>query len=262
MEFSESSRRATVKAVRAGLADLTSRIDAVDAAVRTAIVIPPLPAPIAAATLAAGEQLVDIAVSIRDAISDLLVGAAAPAVLFATGLDWFDVERSATGVQGMLRVDQLSVGEHWKGYAADRYTTAVRTQSDAAGRIGLIADRAAGVLIFCAAAGLTFYVAIGLILSKVIAALAAAIVSLGSGVFSLAGLALALEEVSVSGITVAAVVTALAGLIAAQVSQLGALHSALADTSVFRAGHWPGAATPAYRDATVTDGDAAWSFER
>jgi hypothetical protein len=46
-------------------------------------------------------------------------------------------------VQSVLRADQLSTDDHWKGAASDVYVTAIKPQSEAAGKIGTIADKTA-----------------------------------------------------------------------------------------------------------------------
>lgn len=261
-DFGEAQYAAVVDALHAGLADLTGRLDGVATAARAAAARPFVAPPLAAAIVDAGDRIVAAIGAVLDMIVDAMRGVAAPLLLLSDGLEWLEVKALATRVQGVLRVDQLPVADHWKGYAADRYAVAVRGQSEAAGRVGAIADRAAAVLITCAAAGLAFYTALGVVVVKLIAAAVAATAALGSVVFSWAGVLLVLEEAGVNGVVVLGLVTGLATLLGVQVTQLGALTGELADNGVFHEGHWPSATTTAYADATVTDGDAEWSFER
>jgi hypothetical protein len=261
-QFSEAQYRAVVDALRAGMENLSGRLTEVSAAARAAAARPGVPPPLAAAMVAAGDHIVDVLGAVLDAIVDAVQGVGAPVLLFLNGLDWLEVKRAATQVQGVLRVDQLPVGDRWKGYAADRYAVAVRGQSDAAGRIGTIADRTATALLVCASAGLAFYAAIGYIVVKLIAAAVAAIASFGSVVFSWSGALYVLSEAGLSTAAITAFVVALTALIGSQVLQLGGLIGELSDNGVFHEGHWPSATTQAYSDATVTDGDAEWSFER
>lgn len=261
-QFSEAQYRAVVDALRAGMEDLSGRLAGVSAAARAAAAQPYVPPPLAAAMVTAGDRIVEAIGAVMDTIVDVMRGFGAPVVLFLDGLDWLETKRAATQVQGVLRVDQLPVADRWKGSAADRYAVAVRGQSDAAGRIGAIADRTATALLVCASAGLAFYAAIGFIVVKLIVAAVAAIVAFGSVVFSWSGALYVLAEASVSSATITTLVVALAALVGSQVVQLGGLIGELSDNGVFRAGHWPSATTEAYRDATVTDGDAEWSFER
>ncbi len=93
----------------------------------------------------------------------------------------------------------------------------------------------------CAAAGLAFYVALGVIVAKVVTALAVAIAAFGSAVFSWAGVLLVVEEAAVtSGMVVAAV----AGLMAVQgAAATATVHvtNATGQSSAFPHGHWPSA---------------------
>ena len=148
---------------------------------------------------------------------------------------------------------------HWKGLAADRYATAVPTQSGAAGRIAATAQTTTTTLGACALAGLAFYVALGVILVRLIGALVAAIAAFGSEVFSWAGLLLVVEESGVAlGLLIAAVST-LTALLGTQVATVNNLRGELVDHSQFPDGRWPRAVADTYADATVTDGDAKWS---
>ncbi len=262
MAFSEAQYTAVVDALRGGLEELSGRLDAVAVAARAAAARPSVPDPLAAAIIDAAERIVDAVAVVRDAIVEALRGAVAPVFLFTDGLEWLEVRDAATRVQGVLRAEQLPVADHWKGYAADRYATAIRAQSEAAGRVGAIADRASSALVTCAVAGLAFYTALGVVVARLIVAVVAAISAFGSAVFSWAGVLIVLEEAGAGGATVAGLVVALVALLGAQLAPLGALTGELGDGGVFHEGRWPSAVTSAYTDATVTDGDAEWSFER
>lgn len=262
MTFSQAQYASVADALHGGVQELSALIDGVGAAARAAARQPAVPAPLSAAIIDAGDGIAAAVAAVRDMIVEAMRGIAAPVFLLADGLDWLDVRGTATRVQGVLRVDQLPVADHWKGYAADRYTVAVRTQSDAAGRLGGIAERASSVLVTCAVAGLAFYTALGVVVAKLIIALASAIAAFGSVVFSWAGVLIVLEEAGVSAAVVTGLVVGLSALLGTQLTQLGTLTGELADGGVFHEGHWPSAATGAYADATVKDGDAEWSFER
>jgi hypothetical protein len=261
-DFSESQYAAVTDALRAGLDEVSRRLDGVAAAARASAARPIVPPPLAAAMVLAGDRIVGAVGVVRDMIVDALRGVGAPVLVLLDGLDWLEVKGAATRVQGVLRADQLPVGDHWKGYAAQRYAVAVRGQAEAAGRIGATADRASSALITCSVAGLAFYTALGVVVARLIVALAAAIAAFGSVAFSWAGVLLVLEEAGVGAAVVTGLVAALTALLGAQVTQLGGLTGELADGGVFHEGHWPSATTTAYADATVTDGDAEWSFGR
>jgi hypothetical protein len=260
--FTDAQYRAVVDALRAGVAELSGRLDGVVVAARAAAARPSVPPPLAAAIVDAGDRIVDAVGVVLDMIVDAMKGVGAPVPLLFDALEWLEVSAAAARVRGVLRVDQLPVADHWKGYAADRYAVAVRGQSEAAGRVGAVADRAAAVLLTCAAAGLAFYTALGVVVVQLIVAVVAAIAALGSLVFSWAGVLFVLEEAGVNTAVVVGLVTGLSALMGIQLTQLGGLIGELSDDGVFHDGRWPSATTAAYSDATVTDGDAEWSFER
>lgn len=144
--------------------------------------------------------------------------------------------------------------------AADRYSTAVAAQSGAAGRIAGAASTAMISLGACAAAGTAFYIALGVILVRLIGGLIAAILAFGSEVFSWAGVLIALEEAGLAAGLLIAAVGALTALLTAQAATMNALRGQMLDHSQFPAGHWPSAVADTYSDATVTDGDAKRSI--
>jgi hypothetical protein len=133
---------------------------------------------------------------------------------------------------------------------------------EAAARIGAISDKTAMALTVCAASGLAFYLALGIILVKFIVAMATAIVALGSVVFSWAGAGLLVEEAAVNTGLIIGAITTLVALLGAQATQMSVLHGEAGDGGVFSGGRWPTAVTGDFSDATVTDGTASWSIQR
>lgn len=262
MAFSEAQYRAAVEAVESGLGEVSVKIGEVTVAANSAAAMWSAFPVVREAIVWAGTELVRLASSVLDKIVELLKGAAAPVFIYGYSLEWFDVKAPALDVQGRLRVDQLAIDDHWKGVASDGYVAAVKPQSDAAGKVGSIAEKAASALNASALAGLAFYIAVGAIVVKFLAAMVAAIAALGSAVFSWAGALIIVEEAAVTPVMIAGAVGATLALLGTQAYQLGLLNSELGDASMFPGGHWPGAATGSYSDATVVDGDAEWSFER
>jgi hypothetical protein len=262
MSFSIAQYQTTIDKLNAGMQDLSSKIGQVGPAANAAVNHWYIPDFVADAIIWCAEKIIELAKWIWDKIVELLKGAAAPVYMFLHALDWQDARGIATTVQGTLRADQLSADDHWKGAASDGYVAAVKPQSDAAGKIGTIADKTAQALIISAVASLAFYLALGIILVKFIAAMVVAIAAFGSAVFSLAGAALIVEEAGVNATLITAAVTALLAALGTQAQQLTVLKGELVDNSTFPGGHWPDATTGNYTDATVTDGDADWSFER
>src|SRR5215216_3566844 len=171
MTFSTAQYQAAIDKLDTGLNDLSAKIGQVGPAANAAVNHWYIPDFVADAIIWCAERLIEIARSIWDKIVELLKGAAAPVYMFMHALDWQDVRGIATGVQGTLRADQLSADDHWKGAASDAYVATIKPQSDAAGKIGTIADKTAQALIISAVASLAFYVALGVILIKFIAAM-------------------------------------------------------------------------------------------
>lgn len=262
MDFSIAQYQATIDKINAGMQDLSNKIGQVAPAANAAVDHWYIPGFVKDAIIWCAEKIIELAKWIWDKFVELLKGAAAPVYMFMHALDWQDVKGLATGVQGVLRADQLSADDHWKGAASDAYTAAIKPQSEAAGKIGTIADKTAQALIISAVASLAFYVALGVILIKFIAAMVVAIAAFGSAVFSWAGAALIVEEAGVNTALITAAVTTLLAALGAQAQQLTVLKGELVDGAAFPGGHWPDATTGNYSDATVTDGDADWSFER
>ena len=262
MDFSVAQYQATIDKINAGMQDLSGKIGQVAPAANAAVNHWYIPDFVKDAIIWCAEKIIDLAKWIWDKFVELLKGAAAPVYMFQHALEWQDVKGMATGVQGVLRADQLGADDHWKGAASDAYVAAIKPQSEAAGKIGTIADRTAQALIISAVASLAFYVALGVILIKFIAAMVAAIAAFGSAVFSWAGAAIIVEEAGVNTALITAAVTTLLAALGAQAQQLTVLKGELVDGSAFPGGQWPDATTGNYSDATVTDGDADWSFER
>ena len=262
MTFSIAQYQATIDKLNAGMQDLSSKIGQVGPAANAAVNHWYIPDFVADAIIWCAEKIIGLARWIWDKIVELLRGAAAPVYMFMHAMDWQQVNGMVTTVQGTLRAEALSADDHWKGAASDSYVAAIKPQSDAAGKIGTIADKTAQALVVSAVASLAFYVALGIILIKFIAAMVAAIAAFGSAVFSLAGAAIVVEEAGVNTALITAAVTTLLAALGAQAQQLTVLKGELVDNSTYPGGHWPDATTGNYSDATVTDGDADWSFER
>ncbi|MGW2472898.1 hypothetical protein [Streptomyces sp. NPDC001665] len=179
-------------------------------------------------------------------IKELLQGIAAPVYLAKYAWDWqSDVRGKASGVAGSTTADQLQSLKHWTGEAATSYTTAVKAQPLAAAKIGTTADKVATALSLSATAALAFYVALGVVLYQFITTMVAAIVALGSLVFSWAGAAAVVGEITVSSAAIITAVTALMALLGTQAQQLATIEGEARDMSTYPHGHWPVAAPDA-----------------
>jgi hypothetical protein len=261
MGFSQAQYESAVNKVTQGTQDLNLKIQAVPGAANNTLGKWYIPGFIKDAVRWLAEKICDLASWILEKIVDLLKGAIAPIRMFVDAFEWQDLRGTASGVAGQLKDTALSVDDIWKGSARDAYVKAMKPQSDAADRIGKIADKVHTSLTVCAIAGLTFYVALGVIVVKFVVAMVAVIAALGSVALSWAGALLALEEAGVNSGLIIAAVAALTALLGAQATQMGTLHGEANDADMFPGGKWPDPATGTYSDGTVKDGDADWSLK-
>jgi hypothetical protein len=260
MEFSEAQYQAAIERIRTGLAQLNTKIHQVPAAATTAMQNPNIPAAVRERVIWLANRTVEILTSVVNRISELLRGSAAPIYMFRYAWQWQDVRGLSTSVVGTLRPEALKVNRYWQGAANEAYNRAVKPQSDAAAKLGAISERTSTSLNVCAAAGLAFYVALGVIVIKFIAAAVAVIAAIGSVVLSWAGLALIVEEAAVNTGMIIAAVAGLTGLLGAQASQMAVLHGEAIDNSAFPGGRWPESTSDTFSDATVLHGAAKWSI--
>lgn len=260
MAFSETQFQAVVDKMNSGLSDLSHKIGKIRPTGESAVDHWYIPDSVADAVLWLADKAISLAKTIWGKIVELLKGVAAPVYFFAYAFDWEDIRGLASGVSGELTPAVLPAGKRWKGAAADAYFKIIPLQGNAVARIGTIADKTAVALGICAAAGLAFYVALGIILVKFIVAIGGVIAALGSVVFSWAGVALAVEEAEVdTGLIIAAVAT-LTAVLGSQAQQMVALPGEAVDNSAFPGGHWPDPTTGSYNDSSVRDGTASWSY--
>jgi hypothetical protein len=198
-----------------------------------------------------------------DKVVDLLKGAVAPVRMFFDAWNWMDVRQVCSGVAGTLKDTNLDVDDAWKGPARDAYVKHMKTHSDAAARCGTIADKAAISLTVCAGAGLAFYVALGVIVTKLIVEFAAAIIAVGTGVFSAVGAFVVITDAGITSAMIWAAVGTLTALLAAEAAQMVVMHGEATDGNMFPGGRWPIPGTQNYNDAAVLDGDTTdWYLEK
>lgn len=261
MDIGAAQCQAAIDQLNVGLADLSAQLGRIGPAAQAAAGQPLMPPWLADAVLAVGEKLKELGSWLLDKITELLKGAAAPVLFAFKAYDWQSLRGTASEVVDGLRPEALEVGRVWHGEAADAYARQIPPQGEAAARIAAIAEKTAVSLGLCVAAATAFYVALGVIVVKFIAAMVAAIAAFGSVVFSWAGLAIIVEEAGVNTGMVVAAVTTLAAVLAAQAKEMATLHGEASDVSAFPGGHWPNARADRFSDATVRDGDADWSLQ-
>ncbi|MGH3620916.1 MAG: hypothetical protein ACRDQ5_03885 [Sciscionella sp.] len=260
MAFSEAQFQAVQDKINGGLRDLSGKIDQVRPAAEAGLDHWYIPGFVKDAVRWLVDKAVSLAKTIWDKIVEVLKGVTAPLYFFKYSFDWQDVRGLATGVAGQLKPEAMTASTKWKGSAADAYGKVIKPQGDAANKIGTIADKTSSALGICAAAGLAFYVAIGIILVKFIVAMVGIIAALGSVAFSWAGVVLAVEEAGVNTGLIITAVTTLAAALGFQAQQMSVLHGEAVDNSTFPGGTWPDPTTGSYNDGSVKDGNASWSL--
>lgn len=207
------------------------------------------------------EKMASITNAVIEKLQELIVGILAPVEMFMAAYEWQGIRGKASGVQGQIDPKNLQnqLKASWKGKAADAYLNSMAAQHQAAGKIVTIGDKAAISLGASALAGLAFYVALGVIIYQLFAALGACVAALMSGVFSWAGALGVIAEAGVTTAMITAAVTTAVAVLGAQAATMVVLHGEASDNSVFPGGKWPSSGSDFYKDGTVKDGDADWS---
>ena len=185
-------------------------------------------------------------------VGEFLQGLAMPVMALIKTWDWLDVQREASRISEAIDPAAnmaLRVTDIWKGPAATAYAEAIKPQSGKARRISDNAGKVAMSLGIVGAAGLAFYIAIGVILVKFIAACVVVIAAFASVAFSWAGLALAVEEAAVNTGMVIAAVAALTACLGAQVQQAASIEGDL--MAAFPNGSWPNPVVANFSDASM-----------
>jgi uncharacterized protein YukE len=259
--FSLAQYESTVDDLSSGLDKLSSKLDEVWPTVQHAVDHWYIPGVVADGVEWVGRKLLELGNWILEKIIELLKGAVAPVYMYLNSQDLEGIRDLASGVAGDLNPATLQVGRVWHGGAVQAYSAQIPPQVNAAARIATAADKTATSLEICAAGGLVFYLALGVIVVKFIIATIAAIAALGSVVFSWAGAALIVEEAGVNTGLILAALGALTALLGAQATQMISIGGEAGDAANFPDGHWPNATPGQFSDATVKDGDADWSLK-
>lgn len=240
MTFSTAQYEAVMQKLDSGIRELSAKLAEVGPTANSAASRWYVPQPVAEALIWSAGKLVEIGSWILDKIKELLKGSVAPILMFNYAWEWQGSVRGvASSVAGELQPEALRATRSWKGDAADAYAAATKSQPIAATQIETSADKIATALTICAVAGLAFYVALGVIVVKFIAATITAMVALGTAVFSWAGAALIVEEAAVNSGLIIAAVTTLSAALGAQAQQMATIEGEARDNSAFPGGHWP-----------------------
>jgi hypothetical protein len=243
MQFSQAQYQAVIDKLTSALDDLANKLNQLRNAAQSAIARATGNTTVQNAIAWVTNQIVQVGTSIINKIKDLLKGAAAPIFMYVRGYDWEDIRGLASTVAGELKPEVIDSGGQWVGAGHDAYARNIRPQGDAATRIATIADRTAGSLTTVAGFGLAFYVALGVVVAKFIAATVTAIAAFGTAALSWAGALIIVEEAAVTPAMLIALCSALAAALGAQAAQLATLHGEASDNSAFPGGSWPRAAT-------------------
>jgi hypothetical protein len=262
MAFNEAQFEAVTNKIKGGMDTLSGKMNEIRPAASAGLDHWYIPDFVKDAVMWLVDKVVTIAKWVWDKFVELMEGIAAPVLFFKYAFDWQDVRGIATGVTGQLKPEAMTASQQWTGSAATAYGKVIKPQGDAAAKIGTISDKISVALGICAAAGLAFYIALGIIIAQFVIQMIAVIVALGSIAFSWAGVAIAVEDTTVTAAMITGAVTTLLIALGAQAQQMAALHGETVDNSVFPGGHWPDPTTGAYSDGTVKDGDAKWSLNK
>lgn len=259
--FSKAQFESLIEEITGGMDDFAVKLNDVYPTAHNAVNHWYVPGPVKDAVLWLARESVEVGAKLIEFLVDLLKGAVAPVYMYFDSEAWQQVRGSATLVASTLSAHHLLVDDSdWSGSARDSYVGSVSGQSDAAARVGTIADSTSNLLLMAAAAGAVFYAALAFVIAKMIIAAIAALIAFGSVVFSPAGAAIILEEAGVNTAIIGTAVATLIAFISAQVNALVNLRGLAVDATAFPAGKWPVSNSGTFSDATVHDGDADWSL--
>jgi len=245
--FSQAQFEATIRDIQDAMAMFENNLGKMEPAAAAATDHWYIPDAIADDIRWLAQQTVAWGKKFLDWLLDLLKGVAAPVYMFIDSWQWSDIKGTAISVAEELSAQNLVVDDStWAGDARDAYVAAAGAQAAAAARIGSIADKTTTVLLTCAAAGLAFYLALALVLVKLIAASITAIAAFGTAVFSGVGAGIILEEAGVNTGIVVAALAALTTCLGAQATAMINLHSEAVNPASFPGGHWPDPRTATY----------------
>ncbi|SEK23823.1 hypothetical protein [Streptacidiphilus jiangxiensis] len=187
----------------------------------------------------AASEFIKLVEDVLTVMADILEGAPAPIAFWQNAYQWENLRDTASSVAADVNAATLGSTGEWKGASATAYTQAITPQSAAAARLATLADKTSGVLTTCAAAGLTFYVAVAALLVAFISAQIAAGAAASTGAGAPPGLLVALASGGFTYSTILTFLAALTALVAAQSTQLDSLHGEAMDDTAFPGGRWP-----------------------
>ncbi|MBE6482639.1 MAG: hypothetical protein E7Z94_09790 [Actinomyces ruminicola] len=237
--FSESTYNATLATVGNGIAGINTNMVRLSAGVARALQIPLIPEWLADLLTSSFEAIKSAVSAFLSKVGELLEGAAAPILFYKRAWDWSDdIKRPMVDVSDAISAEHLIDTEYWDGEGYRAYARAVSDQSGAASAVADIGGSMATALTVCATTGLAFYVALGVIIYKCVSVLIASIAAIGSGVFTIPGIAMLAGDIAVTSGEVLAAVSALVAVLATQAGSMVSMKSAL---DSFPGDDWPSA---------------------
>ncbi len=240
VQFNPSTYETTVDGLRSGMRALTEQLARVPGAVDDATAHWWFPDQLAAGLRWCTDRLLELGRELLDRLGELLEGAAAPVLFFVRAHDWMTrVGSPVSGVAASVHPNALRAPLRWTGEAATTYRGAVAGQSPAAAQIQAVSGTVTASLGACAVAGLAFYVALSLILTKFLVATIATVAAIGSVVLSWAGLLLIVEEAAVNTGMVMSAVGALVATQGAAALALVNVTGASRSQTALPHGRWP-----------------------
>ncbi len=249
MGFSQTEYDAVVATINSGMNDIKDKVRQVVPAAEAGVDHWYVPDVVAGVVLGLADEVVRIATTLVDKLTELLEGVAAPVLFFFDAYAWGDVKGLASDIVGDLNPDAMPSSRHWSGDAQQAYAKVLSDQAAAAMRIGAVADSTALALDLCAAAGLAFYLALGAIVAQFVVALVGVVAAFASVAFSWTGVVLAFGEMSISAGLIMGVAAALLTVLTAQAEAMVTLHGQVVDNSTFPRGKWPDPNTGSYGHA-------------
>ena len=187
MSLSIAEFEAVVEKINDGMDDMSAKIDELPGKANAAIDHWYVPGFVADAVIWMAEQMIDLAGKVWDKLVEFLKGVAAPLYLWNFRSDLQTVVDDANGVVANLGDAEMAGSAEWSGVGAEAYRRQISPQREAAGELFGQAEEMRGSLLELALGGLAFYIGVGVIVVKFVAALVTCLVALGSVVFSWAG---------------------------------------------------------------------------
>ncbi|QWW19820.1 hypothetical protein I6B53_01430 [Schaalia sp. 19OD2882] len=237
MSFNVGTYEATINELNLNVERVSTKSEELRTAVVSALDSPLVMDWMADLVVKASNSIVNATKALLKKVGEFLEGAAAPVLFFKRAYDWVtDVKTPMIDISDATSPSHLISTEKWKGAARDAYIQAVSDQPGAAKAIAGVGGTMATQLRIIAAAGCTFYIAVGIIVVKFISALIAGIAACGTVVLSPLGLGVIALDCGVTAAELIAAGTLLGVTLVACGASIIEMKNVLAD---FPGQEWP-----------------------